>query len=236
MFTDALRTRKEKASIHTSISHHRIPYSCVLLTQPEPNLLKHIPGNLFWPDLSIKRSLAAPNIRRSRIDELRTLEDLPKSVEENEDSHTNVRREEVRDLRCSPRMYREHLEAVEDDDQSEVRERCPGNVWLALAPEEQSAAIDTLKLLCLPEARVGVANGAPGEELGNGGQVLEPGEDCVGASRDAHECEQRDGRGDGYTVVWYTPLRALEKEPGSLAVLGYCEEIAGAGVEESVAR
>ena len=67
-------------------------------------------------------------------------------------------------------------------------------------------------------------------------QVLEPQEDVVGAGGNGHVGEEREGGGDGDTVVWDTGLAALEEDLGCLTVLGDTEEVARAGVQESVGR
>ena len=51
------------------------------------------------------------------------------------------------------------------------------------------------------EPNVREADAGPGEALGDGGQVLEPGEDEVGAGAQAHEGEEGDGGRDGDAVV-----------------------------------
>ena len=105
---------------------------------------------------------------------------------------------------------------------------------MPLALEYERVAVDVLSDECLAEAEVGNADGAPGEELGNGNQVLEPVEDVAGAGRDGHVCKEGDGGGDEDTPDWDTGLGALEKEARSLTDLGKCEQVTGAGEEESV--
>ena len=208
------------------------------LAQPEPELLKCVPGNLLRPDLSVKSSLTGPDVGLGRVDELAALEYLPKSVQENEDGNTDVGSEEGGKLVGTPSTLglSEDLEAVEDDDQSEVDESNPGGVGLPLALKDQGVAVDTLGDQCLTEAGVGVADSAPGEKLGDGGQVLEPQEDGVGASGDTHVGEQTDGSSDEHAVQWDTGLGTLQQDLGSLTVLSKSEQVTRAGVQEGVTR
>ena len=54
------------------------------------------------------------------------------------------------------------------------------------------------------EANVRDANAAPGEQAGDRGQVLEPGEDDVGACGAGHVGEEGDGGGEANSPVWNT--------------------------------
>lgn len=96
--------------------------------------------------------------------------------------------------------------------------------------------IDALGGAGLAEAEVGDEDGAPGEELGDGGEVHHPVEDLGGAGADAHVGEEGDGGGDGDAVVGHARGRALEEELRRLLVLGDAEEVARAGEEEGVGR
>lgn len=154
------------------------------LTQPEPELLQRIAGNLFRPDLGVESSLTAPNISLGGVNLLGLLEDLPEQEQEAENWDTDVGSEEVGELVRAPRSLGEDLEAVEDDDQSEVHEGNPSKVWLRLTLEGKSVAVNTLSDESLTEVGVSVADGAPCEQLSNGGKVLEPQEDSVGTSAD----------------------------------------------------
>lgn len=84
------------------------------------------------------------------------------------------------------------------------------------------------------EADVCKANTGPGEALRDGGEILEPGEDKVGAGAQTHEGEEGDGGGNGDAVVGNTRLGALEEEARGLAELGNTEEVTGAGVQEGI--
>lgn len=100
--------------------------------------------------------------------------------------------------------------------------------------EDERVAVDTLCLEGPVEAEVGDADGAPGEELGNGGEVLEPLEDDGGTLGDGEVGEEGDGGGDEDGVVWDTTLGTLQEELRSLLVLGDTEEVTGTGVQEGV--
>ncbi len=129
-----------------------------------------------------------------------------------------------------------HSEAVEKDDEAKVDQGSPGQEWLHGALENESVAVNALGIEGLLEIDVGNADAAPGEELGNGDQVLEPGEDQVGARATAHVGEKTERRSNCDAPVWNTILGALEQEARGLANLGNTEKITGAGVQESVTR
>ena len=186
------------------------------------------------PHLGVQSSLAAPDIRLGRVDELGALKHLPEDVEQEEDGHADVGGEEGGKLSRPPWGDGEDLEAVEEDDEDEVDEGDPGTVRLEPALEDQRVAVDALGDECLAELDERDADAAPGEEVGNGHQVLEPVEDGVGASGHTHEGEQRDGRGDADTVDGNARGCALEKEPGGLSVLRNSKQISGTGVQEGV--
>ena len=128
------------------------------------------------------------------------------------------------------------LETVEDDDKKEVGERDPSHVWLTRGLENQGVTVDALCRQRLLETGVGEENAAPGDQLRDRSQVLEPDEDVVGAGRNTHEREQRDGQSDEDAVDRDTALRALEQEARSVAVLCDSEEITRARIQESIAR
>lgn len=147
---------------------------------------------MFGPDFCVHGRLATPNVCLCRLDHFRALEDLPEGEQDEENWNTHVGREEIGKLRRSPWSCGENFEAVEQDDQSEVSEGYPRSVRLPYTLENKGIAVDTLGDKRLAELDVGKTHTAPGEELGNGGQVLEPCEDAVCSGADAHVCEQRD--------------------------------------------
>ena len=72
------------------------------------------------------------------------------------------------------------------------------------------------------ELDVGDADGTPGEEDGNGGQVLEPGEGRGRAAwSDREVCEAADRCREDHAPVGDTLFAAFQEETGSLLVL--CE-------------
>lgn len=70
------------------------------------------------------------------------------------------------------------IKPIEDNNEGEVDEREPSCVWLEPGPEYKSVTVNTLCLQCLVELHICNTDRAPGEEGGNGGQVLEPVEGC----------------------------------------------------------
>jgi len=201
------------------------------LRNPVPDLLERILRDLLGPDLGIQRRLATPNIRLTSLDEARPLDDLPDNIQDEENRDTDISRDKVIN---GPAALGEDRKAVEENNDGKVDEREPSGVRLPLALEDERVAVHALGLERGVEADVGDANAAPGEELGYGGEVLEPSEDVVGASRDRQVGEQTDRCGGDDAVDWDTGLGACEEETGRLAALGQCEEVAGAGEEEGV--
>lgn len=65
-----------------------------------------------------------------------------------------------------------YFKSVEDDDEGEIKESEPSGVWLEMALEDESVAVNTLCFERLIELDVGEADGTPCEERGDGGQVL----------------------------------------------------------------
>jgi hypothetical protein len=159
------------------------------LAQPSPELSNHGRGDMLVPDLGVERSLAAPDVGLGGVDKLGALEDLPEDVEHEEDGDTDVGSEEGGELIRAPGADGEDLEAVEEDDQDEVDEGDPGRVWLEPALEDERVSIDALEHQGLAELDEGDADAAPGEEVGNRHQVLEPVEDGVCAGGNTHKGE-----------------------------------------------
>lgn len=120
------------------------------------------------------------------------------------------------------------------DDDGEVGKGEPGGVGLERALEHQLVAINTLRLQGVVELDVRQADGAPGEELRDRGQIVEPEEDDIGSARAAEVGQERDDRGDADTVVWDTSLGALQEKSGRLLVLRNTEKVTRASKEEGV--
>jgi len=152
-----------------------------LLRYPEPDPLKNISWHGNLPLLGIQCSLTTPDICFSWIDEAGALEDLPESVEEEEDGNTNIRGEEIGDV---PFAVGEDFPSIEEDDDGKVDEGEPGSVWLEWGLEDEPIAIDALSDESGAESQIGDADAAPCEELSDRGQVLKPLEDHVGTGGD----------------------------------------------------
>jgi hypothetical protein len=52
------------------------------LCNPKPYALKEVPWMAFWPDLSVERSLAGPDVSLLWLDEAGALEDAPEAIQE----------------------------------------------------------------------------------------------------------------------------------------------------------
>lgn len=150
---------RERVFKHSSVIEKRLR-----LAEPEPKPLKSITRDLVRPYLGVKRRLAGPNVRLARLHHLGALEDLPEQVEKEKDGDANIGREEIGQLRGSPWMLSENLEAVEEDDEAKVDKGDPGLVRLPPAPEDHGTAIDILGDACFAEMDICVADCAPCEE------------------------------------------------------------------------
>jgi len=129
------------------------------------------------------------------------------------------------------------VKTVEDDDHGEEDEGSPGEVGLEGRLEHQGVAVNTLCLERGVELDVGHADGAPGEERGDGGQVLEPIEDeSWSTGSDRQICQERDDGGEEHTPVWYAISGATKEESWGLSVLRKGKQITGPSVQESVGR
>lgn len=148
-------------------------------------------------------SLSSPNIRRRRLNQRIPLQHLPHNVQQKEHPHTRIRCEEVRQLITPPPTLRlrKRLKPIEQDHQHEEEERRPRRVRLERRPENKRVAVHALGLHRAVEPNVREADARPREALRDGGEVLEPGEDEVGAGAQAHEGEEGDGGRDGDAVV-----------------------------------
>ena len=120
----------------------------------------------------IQRGLAGCDIRLLRCQPLGPLEDFPECIQSKVDRDTNVGGDKI-----IHRPRAEYVKTVEEGDGGEEDEREPGSVGLEWRPEDESVAVDTLGLEGGVKFDVGDADRHPGEETGDGGQVLEPGED-----------------------------------------------------------
>jgi len=220
--------RKSKGYI---FFHQRHEQRLRHLSNPEPDLLKEVSGVLLRPDLSIHGSLARPDISLGRLDEGFTLEHLPEEIEDDVDGDTDVSSDEVID---APVTLGEDCEPVEQQDHAEVGQGDVCSPRLPLALHDEAVAVDTLGDQCLAELDVCDQDVDPGDEVGNGAQVLEPVEDGAGTGAHAHVGKKRDGSGDKDGVVRDTALGTLEEDLGCLTVLGQGEEVTRTTEQEGI--
>ena len=152
----------------------------------------------------VQRRLAGGDVRLGSRDPPGPLEDLPEQEQGEIDRYAHIGRDEIVQIKALGRAG-EDVEAVEQCDEREEDETEPCRVWLESRLEDEGVAVDTLCFERGVELDVGDGDGHPGEEVGDGGQVLEPGEDSGGAGRAGHVCQEGDGGGDEDAVVWDTP-------------------------------
>ena len=122
-----------------------------------------------------------------RVDPVRALEELPEDVQEEIDGDTDVRSDEVLVVPRGP-----DIEAVEENDDREEEEGKPREVWLEGRLKHEGIAVDSLGLERGVKFDVRDADAAPGEKTGDGGEILEPGEDNIGAAGAGHVCQKGD--------------------------------------------
>jgi len=201
------------------------------LCDPEPNTLREIAGDALRPDLGVQGRLASEDVHLVGLDERGTLEYLPEDKEGEEDGDTEVGYQEVID---NPIAIGEHMPAVENDDDAEKDHSEPGNIGLERGLEVQAVARNALGLETGVETNVTNTNGNPGEKLSDGGEVVEPVEDSLGAGGHGHVSQEREGGSDTNTPVRNTALGALKEDLGCLTVLSKSEEITRAAEQESV--
>ena len=123
------------------------------------------------------------------------LENLPEEVQTEIDGHTEVVGQEGLVV---PRG--EGVKAVEEDDDGEEDEGSIGEEGLERRLEDQRVAVNTLGFEGAVEADVCDTDRTPGEDVGDGGQVLEPNEGDVGTVTAGEIGEEGDGDGDEDTV------------------------------------
>ena len=125
---------------------------------------------------------------------------------------------------------------VEEDDQAEEDCGADTHVWLERRFEDKCVAINALSLASIVKFDVCDVDADPGEECGDGGQVLEPLEDGAGAGGARHVGEERYSASDQDTPERHTSLCALKQESWCLSVLSQGVHVARAGVKEGVGR
>lgn len=129
----------------------------------------------------VQRRLPSGDVRLRARDPLRPLEDFPESIQREVNRDTDVCSDEAVLIK-GPKG----VEAVEKSDDGEENQREPRGIWLEGGFEDQGVAVDALGLEGGVEADVGNGDGHPGEERGDGDEVLEPFEDDVGARGAGH--------------------------------------------------
>jgi hypothetical protein len=221
--------RQEREGI--SFFHQRHKQQLHRLCNPEPDLLKEVSGNLLWPNLSIHGCLSRPDVGLGGLDKGFALKDLPEEVEDNVDGDTDVSGDEVID---APLALGEDCKSVEEQDHAEVGQGDVCGPWLPLALHDEAVAVNTLGDQCLAELDVCDQDVNPGDQVGNGAQVLEPVEDGAGTGADAHVGKKRDRGGDKDGVVRNTALGALKEDLGGLTVLSKSEKVTRAAEQEGV--
>lgn len=106
------------------------------------------------------------------------LEQFPSQDGDDEDGDAYVRGDEVG---CVPVTLEEDTEAIDQGEDDGADETDPGGVGLEGSHPGQGAARDTLDLHGFVEADVADAEGAPCDETGDRGQILQPSE-CLGST------------------------------------------------------
>ena len=151
--------------------------------------MQNIASLLLGPMNGVESSLAAKNIGFGRMDPLSAFEDLPEQEQGEINRNADVGRDKI-----VAEKGLEGEEAVEQDDDDEKGKGEVGRVRLPGRAEDQGVSVHSLRFQRLVELDVSNAHVGPGEEVGDGGQVLEPGEHLGGTGRAAHVGQQRDGR------------------------------------------
>lgn len=149
------------------------------LSNPEPDFLNEIPWVVFWPYYCINGCLASVDISLRRIDPSGSLEELPEEEEAEIDGNTNV----IGDKGLIGETSGNAVETVQQDDYREEDDTGPCCVWLEFGFENEGVSVDSLCPQSLMESKVGNQDRNPREESGDGGQILEPLENCVGTTR-----------------------------------------------------
>jgi len=131
----------------------------------------------------IQSCLARGDICIGWINQRCPLDEFPEEVQNEEDRNANICGKEISSIPVLVMLANKDVEAVEKDDKREEDKSDPGKVWLEGGLEHKCISINTLGLKRSMELDVGNADGAPGKEGSNGGQVLEPFKDLSWTSR-----------------------------------------------------
>ena len=157
------------------------------LRNEKPNPLPNIPRPPLRPlrIRRIQRRLPRHNIRLLTPNPPRPLENPPKQIQPRINRNPHIRRHKP--ARIKPLgITGESVEAVKKSDDTKIDEGEPGGVGLEGGFKDEAVAGDVLGAEGGVEADVGDADADPGEELGYGDDVLEPGEYFGGAFAAGH--------------------------------------------------
>ena len=157
------------------------------LCDKEPNLLPPIISFSLWPMRirCIQCRLPSLNVCFSGLDPPRPLEDLPEQIQPAIYRYAHIGCDEVIviELLC---LAGESVEAIEKKDNGEEAEGEPGGIGLEARFEDERIAADALSAQSAMKSDVRDWNGHPGQDCGDGGKILEPLKDDLGASRARH--------------------------------------------------
>lgn len=209
VITATLTSRKDLISVDVIYKDAMKDTTQPELCNPEPNPLQQIPGNPRRPVCirSIQRCLSSEQVRLCRLDEARPLEDFPEHKQHQIDRNPDVSGYEIID---GPGF--EDVETVEEGDYGEEEESEVCGEGLEGRFENESVAVNALSFQSLVELDVCNRDAHPGEEVGDGGQVLEPFEDNVSARGAGQVGQEGDGRGNDDAVDWDPPVSKLSRD------------------------
>lgn len=175
-----------------------------ILRNPEPYPFQQIPRFSVGPMSvrSVKGGFAGVEVRFGRVDPFGALEDFPKCVKREIDGDADISGDEIVN---HPRL--EDVEAIEQDDDAEEDEGKPGGVGLEGGLEDEGVAVDALDFERLVKLNVRDANADPGEEISDGGEILEPLKHDRGARGATQKGEEGNGCSNDDAIIWYAPVQ-----------------------------
>lgn len=196
----------------------------------------------------VESGFATEDVGFGRVHPLGPFEDLPEGIEQEIDGDADVGGDEV-----VAKEGLEGVEAVKQDDHGEKGEGEVGRIGLKVGAENQSAPVHALSLQRFVELDVRNGDADPGEQAGDGGQVLEPLEHLGGARRATQISQQgdgcrhqhanvRDSSADGVSSYErgkmpsesVIPLGTFQQNLRGLAILRQREQVSTPGVEKGV--
>ena len=157
------------------------------LCYKKPDPLPNIPRLPLRPMLIrlIQRRLSGRDIRLFTPHPSRPFIHFPKEEQRRVNHWRHIRRDEPARIE-SLRLARESIEPIEQRNSGKEDEAEPRNVGLKGGFEDEGGAGDVLSAERGIKADVGDRDGDPGEDLGDGGKVLEPGKDLCRAGGAGH--------------------------------------------------